>query len=113
MLGLEVYLDVDAVLCLLQTSRAGARPWVWLWRQEHSQALKAPLLAALLRQVEEGREVAKSVATLARVGAPGDGRVISAVVLSLARGGRRQVGRALQRLAERGNPTALEAGARG
>eukprot|EP00913_Durusdinium_trenchii_P031122 g29144.t1 len=84
-------------MCLLLASR------------EVSEASKQHLLAALIQLVQEGRDVDKAVASLARIGARGDARVIHAVLLGLAFGSRMQVRNALRRLADKGDPIVVEA----
>jgi len=96
-LGWEVYLDVEALISILVASKEFV-------------GVKEALQAALIELVQQGRDVDKAVATLARVGRPGDERVICAVVLGLAFGGRRQVIQAaLGRLCKKGDSVALKA----
>jgi len=96
--GWEAYLDVQGLISILIASK------------EISGAVKESLQTALIELVRQGRDVDKAVATLAHVGRHGDGRVIRAVVLGLAFGGRRRViHRALTRLCDKGESTAVEA----
>lgn len=96
--GWEAYLDVQGLISILIASK------------EISGAVKESLQTALIELVRQGRDVDKAVATLAHVGRHGDGRVIRAVVLGLAFGGKRRViHRALTRLCDKKESTAVEA----